>query len=119
MQNTPSRLKNNKNDIKTLRVKYLRNLEKFASAAVNALKKEEFDKTKFEERMLKNKNFFQNCEATPLHASYPKNLENFVLACLDFSKDKAELLSLANALDKQKKQGQKKQKHKNFLKDYE
>ena len=42
-------------DEKTLRVKYLRALEKFANAAISALKKENFDKEKFQERMEKNK----------------------------------------------------------------
>ncbi|HED6845827.1 TPA: hypothetical protein SB295_001559, partial [Campylobacter coli] len=45
------------------------------------------------------------------------SLENFVNHCLDFSKQKEELLSLANALDKLKK-GEKKEKHKTYLKDY-
>ncbi|MCW1330018.1 hypothetical protein OLS41_03205, partial [Campylobacter jejuni] len=46
-----------KNEEKALRVKYLRNLENF-NGAISALKKEDFDKTKFEERMLKNAKFF-------------------------------------------------------------
>ena len=37
---------------KSLRVKYLRNLEKFANSAINGLKKEDFDQQKFQERML-------------------------------------------------------------------
>ncbi|ECB9609426.1 hypothetical protein GYL97_000056 [Campylobacter jejuni] len=108
-----------KNEEKALRVKYLRNLEKFFNDAISALKKEDFDKTKFEERMLKNAKFFEKNPAVNLNSTYAKNLEFFVNACLDFSKEKNELLNLANALDKQKKQGGKKEKHKNYLKDYE
>lgn len=103
---------------KALRVKYLRALEKFTNAAISALKREDFDKDKFQERMQKNEKFFQKCEAVVLNSSYGKALENFVNTCLDFSKDKNELLILANALDKLKK-GEKKEKHKNYLKEYE
>ena len=104
-------------DEKTLRVKYLRALEKFANAAISALKKENFDKEKFQERMEKNKKIVEKCEAVNLNSSYNKSLENFVNHCLDFSKQKEELLSLANALDKLKK-GEKKEKHKTYLKDH-
>lgn len=104
-------------DEKTLRVKYLRALEKFANAAISALKKENFDKEKFQERMEKNKKIVEKCKAVNLNSSYNKTLENFVNNCLDFSKQKEELLSLANALDKLKK-GEKKEKHKTYLKDY-
>lgn len=104
---------------KALRVKYLRNLQKFASAAICALKKEDFNLQKFQERMLKNQAFFDKSPPTSLNATYAKNLENFVNVCLDFSKSKEELLNLANALDKQKNQSEKKQKHKNYLKEYE
>jgi len=104
---------------KTKRTKYLRNLEKFANSAISGLKKENFDEQKFKERMLKNAKFFEKSEAVVLNASYTKALENFVNACLDFSKNKNELLVLANALDKQRKQGEKRAKYKNFLKDYE
>ena len=55
--------------------------------------------------MLKNAKFFEKNPAVNLNSTYAKNLEFFVNACLDFSKEKNELLNLANALDKQKKQG--------------
>ncbi|WP_270978194.1 hypothetical protein [Campylobacter helveticus] len=103
---------------KSLRVKYLRNLEKFANAATSSLKKENFDPQKFEERMLKNTSFFKKDEMVILNSTYAKNLQSFVNACLDFNKTKEELLSLANALDKQKKQSSKKEKHKNYLKEF-
>lgn len=52
--------------------------------------------------MLKNAKFFKKNPAVNLNSTYAKNLEFFVNACLDFSKEKSELLNLANALDKQK-----------------
>ena len=97
-----------KNEEKALRVKYLRNLEKFFNGAMSSLKKENFDKTKFEERMLKNAKFFEKNSAVSLNSAYAKNLEIFVNACLDFSKEKSELLNLANALDRQKNKARKK-----------
>ena len=105
-------------DEKSLRVKYLRRLQKFANSAICALKKENFNPQKFQEKMLKNQAFFEKSPAVRLYAGYARNLEHFVGACLDFSKSKEELLSLANTLDKQKNQN-KKQKHKNYLKEYE
>ncbi len=66
---------------KALRVKYLRNLEKFFNGAISALKKEDFDKTKFEERMLKNAKFFEKNPAVNLNSTYAKNLE-FFCQCL-------------------------------------
>lgn len=104
-------------DEKTLRVKYLRALEKICKCSYFGFKKENFDKEKFQERMEKNKKIVEKCEAVNLNSSYNKSLENFVNHCLDFSKQKEELLSLANALDKLKK-GEKKEKHKTYLKDY-
>lgn len=108
-----------KNEEKILRVKYLRKLEKFAHTALCILKKENFDLEKFQEKMQKNSAIFDNFESICLHSSFTKALENFVMACLDFSKEKAELVNLANALDKLRNQSQKKQKYKKYLKDYE
>ncbi len=108
-----------KKEEKTLRTKYLRNLEKFFNSAISTLKKENFDEAKFKERMLKNAKFFENNPVVNLNSSYAKNLEIFVNTCLDFSKKKNELLVLANALDKRKKKKEKKEKHKNYLKEYE
>ena len=104
---------------KKMRIKYLRKLEKFAHCANTILKKEDFNASQFRERMLKNSQIFEeNCELN-LHSSYTKALEAFVKACLDFSKEKDELISLANALDKQRKQSEKKEKYKNYLREYE
>ncbi|NDJ27551.1 hypothetical protein GW575_06265 [Campylobacter sp. MIT 19-121] len=105
---------------KSLRTRYLRILEKFANAAISALKKENFDEMLFQERMLKNYKLFEKCEVIKLNSSYIKELESFVNACLDFKNSKAELLSKANNLDKLKKsQTYKKDKHKSKFKEYE
>lgn len=58
--------------------------------------------------MLKNAKFFEKNPVVNLNSTYAKNLEFFVNACLDFSKEKSELLNLANALDKQKNKVRKK-----------
>lgn len=58
--------------------------------------------------MLKNAKFFEKNPTVNLNSTYAKNLEFFVNACLDFSKEKSELLNLANALDKQKNKVRKK-----------
>ncbi|MBZ7928380.1 hypothetical protein ACD575_06240 [Campylobacter sp. LH-2024] len=102
---------------KSLRVKYLRSLEKFANTAKSCLKREDFNLEKFQERMQKNKKNLEKCQAVVLNSTYSKALENFVNACLDFSLKKEELLYLANALSKLKNQNYK-EKHKNYLKDY-
>ncbi|TKX32786.1 hypothetical protein [Campylobacter aviculae] len=105
-------------DEKNLRVKYLRALEKFSNIARSCLKREDFEIEKFQERMQKNKKVIEKCQAVVLNSTYSKALENFVNACLDFSLNKEKLLSLANSLDKLKNQN-KKEKHKNYLKEYE
>ncbi|MFY0745134.1 hypothetical protein [Campylobacter sp. LH-2024] len=102
---------------KSLRVKYLRSLEKFANTAKSCLKREDFNLEKFQERMQKNKKNLEKCQAVVLNSTYSKALENFVNACLDFSLKKEELLYLANALSRLKNQNYK-EKHKNYLKDY-
>ncbi|MBZ7952308.1 hypothetical protein H2258_02905 [Campylobacter sp. RM9939] len=102
---------------KSLRVKYLRSLEKFANTAKSCLKREDFNLEKFQERMQKNKKNLEKCQAVVLNSTYSKALENFVNACLDFSLKKEELLYLANTLSKLKNHNYK-EKHKNYLKDY-
>lgn len=104
---------------KKLRIKYLRKLEKFARCANAILRKEDFDVAKFRERMLKNSQSLSENSSVILNSGYAKTLEAFVEACLDFSKEKNELVSLANILDKQRKQGEKGEKYKNYFKEYE
>lgn len=66
--------------------------------------------------MLKNVKFFEKNPTVNLNSTYAKNLEFFVNACLDFSKEKSELLNLANALDKQKKTRREKRKTQKLFK---
>ena len=108
-----------KNEEKSARIKYIRNLEKFANSAISALKKENFDKKLFEERMIKNSKIFDKKQAVVLNSSYTKALENFANDCLNFSFEKNDLLTKANALDKLKNNNYKKEKYKNKFKDYE
>ncbi len=97
---------------KAARTKYIRNLEKFYSAAVLALKKENFDEKLFCERAAKNAQIFDKSPAVQLNSTYTKELERFVNACLNFT-SQSELVSLANALSKLKNaQNYKKDKHK-------
>lgn len=97
---------------KAARTKYIRNLEKFYSSAVAALKKEKFDEKLFCERATKNAQIFDKSPAVQLNSTYTKELERFVNACLNFS-SQSELVSLANALSKLKNaQNYKKDKHK-------
>ncbi|MCX2682482.1 hypothetical protein OQH60_01135 [Campylobacter sp. MIT 21-1685] len=104
---------------KNLRVRYLRKLEKFAYTALCILKKENFDKEEFQKRMQKNAIIFEHSLNLPLHSASTKALENFVKACLDFSKERAELINLANSFHKMKNYSKKEQKYKKYLKDYE
>ncbi|OCX42825.1 hypothetical protein A7X81_05755 [Campylobacter ornithocola] len=107
-----------KNDEKSLRVKYVRALEKFTNSAVSALKREDFDLTLFRERMQKNAKIFEKVQAVFLDSTYTKALEVFVNDCLDENLNQKELSSKANALYKLKNnQSYKKDKYKIKFKD--
>lgn len=106
-----------KNNEKSIRVKYIRNLEKFINSAISSLKKENFNQELFKERMIKNSKIFDKTPAINLNSSYTKAMQEFVNACLDFSLSKNDLLSKANYLDKIKNNQYKKEKHKNKFKD--
>lgn len=106
-----------KNTEKTLRIRYLRKLEKFANAALALLKKEDFNAQLFQERMLKNQGIFKDDEVARLDSAYSKELLSFVNLCLDFSKERAYLLQKANELDKMRNTSYKKDKHKNKFKE--
>lgn len=109
-----------KTNEKMARNRYIRTLEKFCKLATTALKKEQFDKNLFQQRMLKNFELFQKSPAVRLNSTYTKELEIFVNACLDFSFSQKELINKANALDKLKRmQNYKKDKHKNKFKDFQ
>ncbi|TXE86397.1 hypothetical protein FPD38_07055 [Campylobacter volucris] len=107
-----------KNEEKTLRVKYVRALEKFSNSAISVLKREDFQESLFRERMEKNSKVFVKIEAVFLDSTYAKALERFANDCLNYNFDRKDLLNKANALYKLKnKQSYKKDKHKNNFKD--
>lgn len=105
---------------KTKRVKYVRALEKFVKSAVAILKREDFDFSRFEERMLKNAIPLRKVEPVVLDSTYTKNLESFCNLILDTinqdiedkEEEKQVLLRHANALEKLKTNtSYKKEKH--------
>jgi len=105
---------------KTKRVKYVRALEKFVKSAVAILKREDFDFSRFEERMLKNAIPLQKVEPIVLDSTYTKNLESFCNLILETINQKNEdkdeerqvLLKHANALERLKvNSSYKKEKH--------
>lgn len=104
---------------KFTRTKYIRNLEKFYNAAVSGLKRENFDKEIFAQRMQKNAEIFDKCEAAELNSAYLKDLQGFVNACLAPKCDKQGLLAKANALDKLKNAKKKGEKHKKNARNYD
>jgi len=105
---------------RAMRVKYVRALEKFVKAAINILKRADFDFERFEERMKKNATALKKVEPVVLDSTYTKSLEDFanlVLQTVDTNKDNSEdkreiLLKNANALEKLKANSSyKKEKH--------
>lgn len=103
----------NKIDEKILRIKYIRNLDKFFNSAIAILKKDNFDKKLFEDRMLKNIKIFDKNKAVALNSTLAKAMEDFVNDCLNFNLSKNELLNKANNIDKLKNK-----KHKDKYKKY-
>lgn len=113
----------NKNTEKTLRVAYIRALERFTKSSVNLLKKDDFDLELFCDRMQKNEANLRKLEAVFLDSKYTKALECYVNLVLSLSlKKEANLQSIltkeANLLYKLKSQNSyKKEKHKNKIKE--
>ncbi|MBK1963594.1 hypothetical protein [Campylobacter novaezeelandiae] len=108
-----------KNEEKKIRIKYIRNLEKFFNEASLSLKKENFDLEKFREKVLKNAKILKKDPFVFINSSYIKNLENFANTCLNFSMKQNDLLKQVHFIEKLKKnQNYKKDKYKNYLKEY-
>lgn len=102
------------------RVKYVRALEKFVKSAVATLKREDFDFSRFEERMQKNAIPLRKVAPIVLDSTYTKSLEafcNLILETLNQNIEEKEeerqvLLRHANALEKLKvNSSYKKEKH--------
>ena len=108
------------NEERAKRVKYLRALEKFAKSAVATLKREDFDFSRFEERMHKNTIPLRKVDPIVLDSTYTRSLEAFCNLILLTLKEEIEekeqkrqiLLKHANALEKLKvNSSYKKEKH--------
>lgn len=104
-------------DDKTNRVKYIRALERFSKSSISLLKKDDFDKELFKNRVSKNLEILEKVEKTYLDSPYTKALEEFVNSVISL-KDKDILIKEANLLDKLKnKKSYKKDKYKNKFSD--
>lgn len=108
---------------KTVRLRYIRLLEKFATKANTLLKLDEFDMELYKKAMLKSYETLQRAKGVPLYSEYPAALKKYVQLVLDSLDEKTEefedkyrqtLLKEFNLLQKLKNQGSyKKDKHKN------
>jgi len=110
---------------KTLRLKYIRILEKFTSRAISLLKHPQFDFEIFKTNIEKYYGEIKKVEAIRLDSEYHKKLQEYVnitLQCTanhskSFEDEQQQLLKEANLLHKEKnKTSYKKDKHrkKNF-----
>lgn len=97
---------------KDQRVKYIRALERFSKSAISLLKRDDFDKELFRNRVIKNIETLNKVEPIFLDQPYTKALENFAKMVMS-SDNKDELVKEANLLEKLKNQkNYKKDKHK-------
>ncbi|NLY04238.1 MAG: hypothetical protein GXZ15_05295 [Campylobacter sp.] len=97
---------------KQARVKYIRALERFGKSAIVILKRDDFDKELFRDRVSKNLEILHKVEPVFLDSSYAKELENFAKSVANLE-DKEILIKQANQLDKLKNRNSyKKDKHK-------
>ena len=106
---------------KTLRLKYIRILEKFTSRAISLLKHPQFDFEIFKTNIEKYYKEIQKIDAIRLDSEYHKKLQDYVNLTLQctanhsktFEDEQQQLLKEANLLHKEKnKTSYKKDKHK-------
>jgi len=117
---------------KTIRLRYIRVLEKFVTKSVSLLKYDNFDKELFKKATIKAFNELQKTKSCDLYSEYPlavKNLTLHIMQCIDthtlneedeystekhdFENEKASILKQANLLAKLKNnKSYKKDKHK-------
>lgn len=100
------------------RVKYIRALEKFVKSIIGILKRDEFDKDLFQDRVKKSFEILKKVEPIYLDQPYTKGLVEFVNLSLN-SGDQNELLKAFNQLEKIKNSKYKKDKHKKSYNEYE
>lgn len=116
---------------KTIRLRYIRVLEKFVTKSISLLKYDNFDKELFKKATIKAFNELQKTKSCDLYSEYPlavKNLTLHIMNCIDndsnkededntqpnnFEEEKASILKQANLLAKLKNNNRyKKDKHK-------
>ncbi|PIF04515.1 MAG: hypothetical protein CSA86_01650 [Arcobacter sp.] len=116
---------------KTIRLRYIRVLEKFVTKTVSLLKYDNFDKDLFKKATIKAFNELEKTKSVVLYNEYPlavKNLVQHIMNCIDthtnlekeytnkifdFEDQKASILKQANLLAKLKNNNRyKKDKHK-------
>jgi hypothetical protein len=117
---------------KTIRLRYIRVLEKFVTKAISLLKYDNFDKDLFKKATIKAYTELEKTTSVVLYNEYPlavKNLAQHIMNCIDthtnneedeyateifdFENEKASILKQANLLAKLKNNNRyKKDKHK-------
>lgn len=106
---------------KTIRLRYIRVLEKFITRSVSLLKKENFDIALYQKAILKNYEEMKKTPTIPLYSEYPialQNLAQFIVDSLEnhtkeYVEEKSNILKQSNLLDKLKNNNRyKKDKHK-------
>jgi len=107
---------------KTIRLRYIRVLEKFITRTISLLKKEELDIILYKKAILKNYEEMKKTPSITLYNQYPialKNLAQFIIDSIenhtkDYNEEKANILKQSNLLEKLKNNNRyKKDKHKN------
>jgi len=109
-----------KND-KTIRLRYIRGLEKFISRTITVLKKDDFNIELYKKAVEKNYFELKKAPSIELYNEYPKALKNLAQYILDtlcnhtetFEDEKNSILKESNLLEKLKNNNRyKKEKHK-------
>lgn len=117
---------------KTIRLRYIRVLEKFVTKTISLLKYDNFDKELFKKATIKAFDELQKTKTCDLYSEYPvavRDLTLHIMYCVDndtknddevetkptnFENEKASILKQANLLEKLKNNNRyKKDKHKN------
>ena len=106
---------------KTIRLRYIRLLEKFNTKAIALLKYDNFDLNLYKKAVLKGYMELQKVKICELYSEYPiavKNLAQTILNTLenhskDFENERSDILKQSNLLDKLRNNNRyKKDKHK-------
>jgi len=113
---------NIKTNEKTIRLRYIRVLEKFLTRTISLVKKENFDLALYKVAVTKNYAELQKTPTIELYNEYPKALKSTVQYILDtledhtkdFENERNAILKNSNLLEKLKNNNRyKKDKHKN------